>query len=111
MGRRNRLKTAKALRGLRDAASIPRRQMETPERRAALALVRAHTPIRRLVSRHTRELLRRYFKCGMLSTPIAERRVEDRFIDMTLAERELYDAVEAYIAHTCEMPWNPMRVE
>ena len=96
----SRLKTVKVLRALRDAASIPRRQMETPERRAALALVRAHTPIRRLVSRHTRELLRRYFKSGMLSTPIAERRVEDRFIDMTPAERELYDAVEAYIAHT-----------
>ena len=96
----SRLKTAKVLRALRDAASIPRRQMETPERRAALALVRAHTPIRRLVSRHTRELLRRYFKSGMLSTPIAERQVEDRFIDMTSAERELYDAVEAYIAHT-----------
>ena len=79
----SRLKAAKVLRALRDAASIPRRQMETPERRAALALVRAHTPIRGLVSRHTRELLRRYFKSGMLSTPIAERQVEDRFIDMT----------------------------
>ena len=75
-------------------------KMETPERRAALAVVRAHTPIRRLVSRHTRELLRRYFKAGMLSTPIAERRVEDRFIDMTPAERALYGAVEAYIADT-----------
>ena len=96
----SRLKAAKVLRALRDAASIPRRQMETPERRAALALVRAHTPIRGLVSRHTRELLRRYFKSGMLSTPIAERQVEDRFIDMTPAERELYDAVEAYIAQT-----------
>ena len=40
----SRLKAAKVLRALRDAASIPRRQMETPERRAALALVRgAHT--------------------------------------------------------------------
>ena len=96
----SRLKAAKVLRALRDAASIPRRQMETPERRAALALVRAHTPIRHLVSRHTRELLRRYFKSGMLSTPIAERRVEDRFIAMTPAERELYDAVDAYIAYT-----------
>ena len=96
----SRLKTAKVLRALRDASSIPRRQMETPERRAALAVVRAHTPIRRLVSRHTRELLRRYFKAGMLSTPIAERRVEDRFIDMTHAERALYGAVEAYIADT-----------
>ena len=105
----SRLKTAKVLRALRDAASIPRRQMETPERRAALAVVRAHTPIRRLVSRHTRELLRRYFKAGMLSTPIAERRIEDRFIDMTPAERALYSAVEAYIAHTYDKASGPER--
>ena len=105
----SRLKAAKVLRALRDAASIPRRQMETPERRAALAVVRAHTPIRRLVSRHTRELLRRYFKAGMLSTPIAERRVEDSFIDMTPAERALYNAVEAYIAHTYDKASGPER--
>ena len=36
----------------------------------------------------------------MLSTLIAERRVEDRFIDMTPAEHALYGAVEAYIAHS-----------
>ena len=36
----------------------------------------------------------------MLSTRIAERRVEDRFIDLTTAERELYGAVEDYIATT-----------
>ena len=62
--------------------------------------MRANTPLRRLVSRHTRELLRRYFQAGMLSTPIADRRVEDRFLDMTPAERELYEALEAYIATT-----------
>ena len=94
------LKTNKILRALRDTADIPRRQLETHERRAALAVLRANTPLRRLVSRHTRELLRRYFKAGMLSTRIAERRVEDRFIDLTTAERELYGAVEDYVATT-----------
>jgi len=96
----SRLKANKALRALRDGASIPRRQLETTERRAAVNIMRAHTPIRRLVSRHTRELLRRYFKAGMLTTPIADRRVEDRFLEMTSEERALYDAVEAYIAST-----------
>ena len=96
----SRLKTNKVLRALRDDAEIPRRQLETAERRAAIGIMRAHTPIRRLVSRHTRELLRRYFKAGMLSTPIADRRVEDRFIEMTPDERALYDAVENYIAST-----------
>ena len=96
----SRLKTNKVLRALRDDAGIPRRQLETAERRAAIGIMRAHTPIRRLVSRHTRELLRRYFKAGMLSTPIADRQVDDRFIEMTLDERALYDEVEKFIAST-----------
>ena len=91
-------KVKKVLRALRNAASIPRRQLETPERRAAIAIMRTHTPIRRLVSRHTRELLRGYASAGMLSTPIAERHVEDRFIEMSEAERNLYEAVEKYIS-------------
>ena len=94
------LKVGKVLRALRDAASIPRRQLETTERRAAIQIMRANTPIRRLVSRHTRELLRRYFKAGLLTTLIADRRVEDRFLEMTLEERSIYDAVEDYIAST-----------
>ena len=96
----SRLKAGKVLRALRHDASIPRRQLETAERRAAVRIMRAHTPLRRLVSRHTRDLLRRYFKAGMLTTPIADRKVEDRFIDMTPEERALYDSVEDYIATT-----------
>ena len=96
----SRLKANKVLRALRDAASIPRRQLETAERRAAVEIMRASTPVRRLVSRNTRELLRRYFRAGMLSTPIAERRVEDRFLEMAADERAIYEAVEEYIATT-----------
>ena len=96
----SRLKANKVLRALRDAASIPRRQLETAERRAAIDIMRAGTPMRRLVSRNTRELLRRYFRAGMLTTPIAERQVEDRFLEMTDEERGIYDAVEDYIAGT-----------
>ena len=96
----SRLKVRKVFRALRDGSSIPRRQLETAERQAAIKIVRANTPIRQLVSRHTRELLRRYFKAGLLSTPIANRRVEDRFLEMTLQERDLYEAVEDYIAST-----------
>ncbi len=96
----SRLKVNKILRALRNDASIPRRQLETTERRTAVKIMRANTPLRRLVSRHTRELLRRYFKAGTLTTRIAERRVEDRFLEMTAQERALYDAVEDYIAST-----------
>ncbi len=96
----SRLKVNKVLRALRNDAGIPRRQLETAERRAAVKIMRANTPLCRLVSRHTRELLRQYFKAGMLTTPIADRRIEDRFLEMTAQERALYDAVEDYIAST-----------
>ena len=94
----SRLRANKVLRALRDAASIPRRQLETVERRAAVSIMRAGTPIRRLVSRNTRELLRRYFQEGMMTTPIAARHVDDCFLEMSDAERRIYDAVEDYIA-------------
>ncbi len=96
----SRLKARKALRALRAAASIPRRQLETRERRAAIAILRAGSPVRRLISRNTRELLRRYVREGLLTTPIADRRVEDRFLEMSGDERRLYEAVEDYIART-----------
>ena len=94
------LRAKRVLRALRDPAGIPRRQLETPERRAALAVMRSHTPVRHLVSRHTRALLRRYHGKGLLATPVAERRVEDRFVKMTAGERSLYEAVEDYISST-----------
>ena len=94
------LQARRVLRALRDQATIPRRQLNADERRAALALMRTHTPIRHLVSRHTRQLLRRYMRDGLLDAPIANRVVEDRFLPMTAAERALYEAVEAYIANT-----------
>ena len=49
----SRLKVHRILRALRDNASIPRRQLETAERRAAIQIMRSSTPLRRLVSRHT----------------------------------------------------------
>ncbi len=94
------MKTGKVMRALRDPVNIPRGDLETDERHAAIAIMKANTPIRRLVSRHTRELLRRYFKAGMLSTPIAKRRVDDCFIRMSTGERALCDAVEDYISET-----------
>jgi SNF2 family DNA or RNA helicase len=74
--------------------------LETDERKIALRLMRLHTPVSRLISRHTRALLRRYFKEGKITTPIADRRVEDRFIALSPDERVLYEAVEDYISTT-----------
>ncbi len=95
-----RLRTNRVIGALRDSASIPRRQLETVERRALVRIAQLHTPVRRLISRHTRELLRRYFKAGKMDTAIADRSVRDVMIDMTAEERALYEAVEDYISHT-----------
>src|SRR6266567_438560 len=94
------LQAKKILAALRDPAAIPRRRMEAAQRTVALRLIRAHSPVGRLVSRHTRELLRRYHKAGKLSTPIATRIVEDEFINLSDDEKRIYDAVEDYISTT-----------
>lgn len=85
---------------LRDVSSIPRRQLDAANRSSAIRLMRATTPVSRLVSRHTRDLLRRYFRAGEITTPIADRKVDDEFIVLTSAERAAYDAVEDYISST-----------
>ncbi|NCC26725.1 MAG: helicase [Gammaproteobacteria bacterium] len=96
----SRLKVRKILRALRDTASIPLKQLETSERQAAVRLMKLHTPLRALISRHTRELLRRYREAGKLKALIATRKVEDRFVEMTPAERLVYEQVEDYIGST-----------
>ena len=100
MGVASSIGARRILRALRDSASTPRRQLETSDRKTALRLLRWYTPINRLISRHTRVLLRRYFKAGKLSTPIADRKVRDDFIHLTTEERRVYDAVEDYISST-----------
>ena len=94
------IEAGKVLEALRDESTIPRRRLETRQRRAAVRVMRTQTPLRHLISRHTRELLRRYAKAGMLSTPVPDRRVGDEFIEMSVPERELYEEVEAYISET-----------
>ena len=96
----SRLRARRVLSALRDPSTIPRRRLGSTERSAALRLMRARTPVKRLLSRHTRALLRRYHREGLLDARIAERRVKDRFVEMTEAERELYEAVESYISRT-----------
>ncbi len=94
------LKAKTVLAALRDQSTIPRKQLGSAERSSALRLMRARTPVRRLLSRHTRALLRRYHQEGLLTAPIADRAVEDSFVHMTGPERELYEAVESYISRT-----------
>jgi hypothetical protein len=97
---RSALRAKRILRALRDGPSIPRRQLDAEDRKAAIALMRANTPVGRLVSRHTRDLLREYHRLGRLATPIASRHVEDRLLRMSDDEAAVYAAVEDYIATT-----------
>ncbi|MBI2568724.1 MAG: DEAD/DEAH box helicase family protein [Candidatus Schekmanbacteria bacterium] len=96
----SKLAAKKILQALRDEARTGRRQLDTDRRRAALKIMKANTPIARLVSRHTRELLRAYFAAGKIDTPVPRRQVEDVFIDLSAPERALYEALETYISST-----------
>ena len=94
------LKTRRILAALRGEASIPRRQLGTDDRQAAVRIMKRWTPVTALMSRHTRALLRRYQAEGKLKARIATRDVDDRFITMDPAERDIYDRVEAFLRQT-----------
>ena len=97
----SKLRAKKVLDALRNAATdIPIRKLETNERKLAVKAMKANTPVSRLISRHTRELLRKYHAKGMISSKIATRHVEDRFVKLTLQERTLYNDVQDYISST-----------
>ena len=96
----SKLRANKILAALRDPSGIPRKHLDAQNRAAALRLMRSTTPVSNLVSRHTRDLLRRYYKAGKIDTPIADRDVRDVFIHLTPVERAAYEAVEDYISTT-----------
>jgi SNF2 family DNA or RNA helicase len=103
VGRRltiNKLTAKRLLRILRDEATSGRRGISAEDRQLLLRLLRHTSPVGRMISRNTRELLRQYFKSGRLKIQIAERDVEDSFLEMTKQEREVYENVERYIRDT-----------
>lgn len=90
----------KVLKALRSGSTIPLKMLQSGERRYAMALMKFYSPTRVLISRHTRELLRRYHQEGKLTTNIAVRKVTDFLVQLSPAERMLYDDVEDYISST-----------
>jgi SNF2 family DNA or RNA helicase len=94
------IKRTKVIRALRDAAQAPRRMLDPESRRALLEVLKACSPLRWRMVRHTRELLRSYRRAGKLELPIAEREVKDIPVEMTPAESALYAQVEDYISET-----------
>ena len=62
-----------------------------------IATMESSAPARRLMSRHTRQLLREYRERGLLDAPIPTRNVRDTVITMTSEERGLYDRITAIV--------------
>jgi ERCC4-related helicase len=94
------LRTEKILKALRDSAETVRKLLSPSDRNAAVRMMLSATPVSRRVSRHTRDLLRRYRKAGKLQSRIAEREVIDCFVRLSEDERRIYDDVETYISTT-----------
>ncbi len=93
----SRIRVSRVQRALRDTATIPTKRLNAKERQVALQVMCANTPVRRLISRHTRKLLRSYHKEGRIDSPIADRQVEDNFLELSKGESQLYSMVEQYI--------------
>lgn len=63
----------------------------------AVSLVKRHTPLRRLVFRNTRRLLREYARKGLLQANVPRRDPRLVWIPMRDEEQALYDRIEEYI--------------
>ncbi len=88
------------LKAIRSPSSLLFKNMDTKKRQLALLLMKSFNPTRMLISRHTRELLRRYHEAGKIQTNIATRVVDDCEIALSGKERALYEDVEDYISST-----------
>jgi hypothetical protein len=94
----SRIGRGKVLKAQRDASGIPLKRLDTKGRKAALEVLRKFSPIRYLMARHTRELLRAYHKAGLIDTPIARREPRDIPVELATSERAVADAVDRYIS-------------
>lgn len=80
----------------------PRRalaHLAPPAQSVAVGMVRQHTPLRRLVYRNTRNLLREYREKGLLGENVPYRDPRLEWIAMREQERDLYERIDEYIAH------------
>jgi SNF2 family DNA or RNA helicase len=96
--KRSEVSVEKVLKALASEAQIPLKRLDTDARRLALEILKRFTPLRRLMARQTRALLREYYQAGKLGSPIAVRDPRDIALDLSPGERALYEAVEHYIS-------------
>ena len=64
---------------------------------ATVNTMQRSAPAKRLMSRHTRELLRQYRRQGLLDAPVPQRQAQDVVITMTDSERALYDDIKELV--------------
>lgn len=72
--------------------------LATKEKQWLLEALRRHSPVGRLMYRHTRSLLREYHRRGLVQEHIPERRPEPVWLEMTEEERDLYERTEEYVS-------------
>ena len=73
-------------------------QLQDPAmRQATLDAMQQSAPARRLMSRHTRELLRQYRQQKLLDAPVPQRQARDVEITMTPEERRLYEGIKPLV--------------
>ncbi|MFZ5915515.1 MAG: DEAD/DEAH box helicase [Chloroflexota bacterium] len=74
------------------------RRLPAKAQQMAIGLVKQHTPLRRLIFRNTRSLLREYARQGLLQDTIPVRDARLVWIPLRDEERVLYDRIEEYIS-------------
>lgn len=92
-----RLQVQQVLEGARPARELGKLPPDAQE--VALATIRRTTPLRRLVFRNTRPLLRDYVARGLLCDRVPYRDPRLEWIEMRPEERELYHRIEEYISN------------
>ena len=58
-----------------------------------IQIMERSSPARRIMSRHTRNILRHYQRQGLLDAKVPVRKAEDVVVNMTAEERRLYDGI------------------
>ena len=89
---------ARVKRAVENQAPRDVRRLDQDRRRWVQKVMRELHPAVSKVHRHTRGLLRQYYAQGVISQTIATRDPKEVWLEMSDAERELYETVEQYIS-------------
>lgn len=82
-----------------DPNPTSRKNNLTPQYMAdTFAYMRQNAPARQLMSRHTRDLLKRYNREGRLKSQVPDRQAQAVAIPMSAPEREIYEGIPALVA-------------